>query len=228
MSGIPEQTWLRETVRDSLFAVSGVYRLKANGDLQFDGARPGVGWHAHGYFPHVAWMLRGGQCHHQRVWKRRWLQVGTTHTCHSRPPDDLPGIRFCTLVVTLKLWSWLDSTVGLHRYTESHEALEGHGSRRSVQRWLRRYGPRALEIQQAIRLAAIERCEPRPLERIFPTGLDPPERLRRKQWKGAIWVGRLWTALALLLGAAFKLKVPIPNLLAEARRRCERIAATIV
>jgi hypothetical protein len=126
-------------------------------------------------------------------------------------------------LVALKLWAWLNSKAGIRTYQEVLEELEGHGSRRNVQRWLRRFQPRAMGIQQAIRLAVIERCEPRPLERIFPAGLDPPESVRRKRWQDGSMVGRLWTGLALLLGAACDLNLPVPILLAEARGRCAEI-----
>jgi len=213
---------LRFLIRDSLALSSSVYRRRVDGELQYDGKRPGAHWHAHGYFSCQVWMLDGGRVVLVRLWKRRWLRVGTTRTCHSRPPDLLPGLRFCTLIVALKLWAWLDAEVGLHRYAEVFAALGERGSRRSVQRWLRRLSPRAMEIQQAIRLAVIERCEPRPLEWIFPTGLDPPERVRRKRWQDAKLVGRLWTALAMLFGTSSDLMISPTILLAEARRRFDR------
>lgn len=167
-------------------------------------------------------MLKDGRLTARLLWKRRWLREGTTRTCHSRPPDVLPGIRCCTLVLVLKLWAWLDAQEGLHRYEELCPELDEVGSRRSVQRWLHKLLPRALDIQQAIRLAVINRCEPRPLERIFPCGLDPPQRVRRKRWVDGSSVCRLWTALAMLLGASRALNVYCATLLAEARRRCER------
>ena len=216
MRGISEPSQLQYLIRDSLFEVSGEYRRRPGGELQYDGERPGPDWHAHGYFSCLIWMLQDGSAVQRRLWKRRWLQVESTRTCHSRPPDVLPGIRFCTLIVTLRLWAWLDADVGLHTV----EGLPGRGSRRSMQRWLRRLLPRAMDIQQAIRLAVINRSEPRPLERIFPVGLDPPQRVRRKRWKDGQMVASLWTALAMLLGASCDLKIPIATLLAEARGRC--------
>jgi len=209
-------------VQDSLFVVLGQYRQRAGGDLQYDGARPGPDWHAHGYLSCSVWMLCNGLAVRRRLWKRRWLRVGTTHTRHSRPPDLLPGIGFCTLVLVLKLWAWIDAELGLHKYPEVQPGLASCGSRRSVQRWLAKLAPRAMEIQQAIRLAVINRCEPRPLEQIFPAGLDPPERVRRKRWKDGPVVTRLWTALAMLFVASCDLKITCATLLAEARRRCIR------
>ena len=223
MSGICQLSQLQYLIRDSLFEVGDVYRRRPGGDLQYDGVRPGPGWHAHGYFCCLVWMLIDGRAIERRLWKRRWLLVGTTHTCHSRPPDVLPGISFCTLIIVLKLWAWIDAEVGLHKYAELLPELQGCGSRRSVQRWLRKLLPRALDIQQAIRLAVINRCEPRPLERIFPCGLDPPPRVHRKRWRDGLMVTSLWTALTMLFGASCDLKIPCATLLAEARRRCDRI-----
>ncbi len=222
MSGISQPSQLQHLIRDSLFEVSGEYRRRPGGELQFDGDRPGPDWHAHGYFSCRVWMLADGRPLQRRLWKRRWLLVGTTRTCHSCPPDVLPGIRFCSLVVTLKLWAWLDADAGLHKYPEFVDGLRGCGSRRSVQRWLRKLLPRAMDIQQAIRLAVINRCEPRPLERIFPCGLDPPLRVHRKRWRDGSLVYPLWTALAMLFGASNDLEIPIATLLAEARGRCDR------
>lgn len=182
MSETTALSQLRALVSSSLFAVSGVYQRRANGELQFDGQRPGSGWVAHGYYDVRPGVLRCGEGVRVRLWKRRWLLSGTRQTCHSEPSDMLPGYRFCTLVLSVKLWAWLDAEVGLHSYAEVLPGLDGLGSRRSVQRWCKRLGACALEIQQAIRLAVIERSEPRPLERVFPAGLDPPEKLRRQRY----------------------------------------------
>lgn len=221
MSGISQLSQLQYLVRDSLFEIGGGYVPLPDGELRFDGDRPGPSWNAHGYFSCKIWMLDDGRASKRRLWKRRWLLAGTTQTRHSRPPDVLPGIRFCTLIVSLKLWAWLDAKVGLHNYAEFRPELQDCGSRRSLQRWLRKLLPSAMDIQQAIRLAVIKRCEPRPLERIFPGGLDPPLRVDRKRWQDGSLVGSLWTALAMLFGTSSDMKLHVATLLAEARRRCE-------
>ena len=164
-------------------------------------------------------MLENGAVRKLGVWKRRWLQVETGLTVHSRPPDDLPYIRSCTLLVVLTLWSWLDGDAGLSRYRPVFAELEGHGASRTAQRWLRRALPQSLEIQQALRRAAIERCEPRPVEHLFPSGLPPPEGLMQRRWRDPSRVFQLWRGLALLMLATTKLELPIPVLLAEARGR---------
>ena len=204
--------------RDSLYAVAGVYGRRAGGDLQYDGDRPGADWHVHGYFPRGLWMLRDGRLVFRSVWKRRWKLVGTQTTCHSRPPDDPSFVHFCTLIVMLKLWAWLSSGVGLHHREQRPDPIP-RGSPRTVQRWLQRALPRSDDIQQAIRLAVIERSEPRPVERLYPRGLSPPEGLVRRGWKDPFAVTTLWRALRILFHGSEALSIPRSTLLAEARGR---------
>jgi hypothetical protein len=211
---------LREAVRGSLFAVSGLYRVRCDGDLQYDGARPGEGWDAHGYFSRLLWMLVDGRLIRRRLWKRRWLLREVGRTCHSRPPEDVPSLWSCALIVVLKLWALLDGTSGLHTSPEVLPALEGHVSPRTTSRWLGRMLPRALELHQAMRRAVIERCEPRPIERLFPAGLSPPRGLQCRRWRDPSSVATLWRAFAIVLAGAIELSVPSALLLAEARGRC--------
>jgi hypothetical protein len=204
-----------------LFLASNLYRRRTGGDLQFDGVRPAEGWHGHGYFPRWLWVLARGRLQRMRIWKHRWRPRRGGPTCHSRPPDELAGLGFCSLVVVLKLWSWLDGGRGVHQSQQVLGDLEMRGDPRTVQRWLRQLLPDAMVIQQAVRLAVIERCEPRPLEQLFPTGLSPPSRLVRRPWRDPSGIDKLWRALALLLGGAIRLDVQVALLLAEARRRCD-------
>jgi hypothetical protein len=204
--------------RDSLYAVAGVYGRRVGGGLQYDGERPSPDWHVHGYFSKRLWMLREGRLSFQSVRKRRWKRVGTQTTCHSRPPDDTPFVQFCTLIVVLKLWAWLSSGAGLHHKYQSLDPLSA-GSKRTVQRWLRRSLPRSEDIQQAIRLAVIERSEPRPVERLFPRGLAPPSGLVHRGWKDPSSVVTLWRALRIAIAGSEGLSIPLTVLLAEARGR---------
>ena len=217
MSGTYSVERLRQVISSSLFLASNLYRRRSDGDLQFDGARPAEGWHGHGYFPRWLWVLAHGRLRRVRIWKHRWRPRRGGATCHSRPPDELAGLGFCTLVVVLKLWAWLDGERGVHQSRQALGDLEARGEPRTVQRWLRRLLPHAMEIQQAVRLAVIERCEPRPLEQLFPTGLSPPDRLVRRHWRDPPPITILWRALALLLGGATRLDVQVALLLAEAR-----------
>ena len=215
----PPGAGLRPAERDSLCAVAGVYAQRhVSGGLQYDGERPGPDWHAHGYFPKGLWMLRRGRLVFRSVWKRRWRLIGTNTTCHSRPPDDPVFVHFCTLIVVLKLWAWLSSGVGLHYRQQPIDPIP-RGSTRTVQRWLRRALSRSEDIQQAIRLAVIERSEPRPVERLFPRGLSPPQELVGRGWKDPSSVTTLWRALRILFHGSKALSIPLTVLLAEARGR---------
>lgn len=210
---------LQELVRNSLLLSSQVYRRRRGGDLQFDGARPGADWIAHGYFRRRLWMLEGGWRIQRCIWKRRWLRRGAGETCHSRPPEDAPQVWSSTLILVLKLWERLDSPRRRVGHQPLVPDLHEHVTDRTVQRWLRRAQVRALEVQQAIRFAVMERCEPRPVEKLFPSGLSPPERLLRRRWRDPTEVGELWRALAILFGGAVELGISCSLLLAEARGR---------
>ncbi len=213
----PSLEKLREIASSSLFAVGQVYTRRSNGDLQFTGVRPGPGWEGHGYFSRGLWVLHAGRLKHVRIWKHRWLdRTGGTGTCHSRPPDEMGQLSVCALVYVLALFGWLSAPCGLQNHEPIWFDLKTTPSRRTLQRWLQRALPKALETQQAYRLAVIERCEPRPVESLFPRGLSPPEWPRRP-WRDPPLVGRLWRAHALILGAAVTLRLPAALLLAEAR-----------
>lgn len=175
--------------------------------------------HAHGSFPRRMWVLDRGHLRRVRLHKARWLDPVTGRTCHSRPPDDLPRLHTCLLVVALKLWSWLDGGRGVQHPREVIGALEDRPVPRTVQRWLARAQPYAMEIQQAVRLAIIERSEPRPVETLFPGGLSPPGHVVRRPWRDPPALDKLWRALAMLLGGALGLCIPAAVLLAEARGR---------
>jgi hypothetical protein len=54
--GVDVEPW----VRDSLFALGGVYTPKGNGEFVFHGSCPGKQWHGHGYFPKWLTMLVSG------------------------------------------------------------------------------------------------------------------------------------------------------------------------
>jgi hypothetical protein len=215
----PSDEQIAAASRNSLAVLGGDYAVGADGVLEFLGERPGAGWHVHGWLERWLWVLVEGVIDRRRVRKRRWLCVATGRTCHSRPPDEWGSAHFCFLIVVLKLWPWLNGDVGLLNADEVDHAFDDHGCSRSVQRWLQRASAQALELQQAIRSALIERCEPRPVEHLFPGGLSPPESLVRRRWKEPDSVGKLHRALSMLFAGAVKLGTPTTVLLAEARGR---------
>ncbi|MBN2194893.1 MAG: hypothetical protein JW751_18900 [Polyangiaceae bacterium] len=207
-------------VQDSVFALAGVYGPSGEGEYVYRGERPGAGWHGHGYFTRTLTILAGGEPVAIRLRKHRWLDTTTGMTCHSRPPGDPELLRFCTLIVFLRVWAWVSSPVGFHRRREVHEGLEsGCGSDRTVQRWASRAMSEALEIQQALRLSIMEEVEPRPVESLFRGGLSPPDAVMKRRWRCPADVETLWRACAMLLVAARKLARHASTLLAGARRR---------
>ena len=217
MAGTFTDEQLLGVVASSLAFASGVYSRRPDGDLVYDGARPGPRWRDHGHFPRRLWMLEKGELVRRRLWKQRWFDPRTGGTVHSRPPDDAAQVWSCTLIVLLKLWAWLDgSLLGGHEVVPE---LVVHGGFRTVQRWGSRAAARAEEALHYIRLSVIERSEPRPVEHLFPSGLDPPDSLLRRRWRRPLEIRRLWQALAWLFGGAIALSTPASLLLAEARGR---------
>lgn len=218
MPGTFPEDRLREVVGSSLFVASGLYVRGPGGDLGYEGVRPGADWHSHGHFARRRWMLDRGRLVRRRLWKARWLDPASGTTCHSRPPDEAGAVWSCTLIIALKLWAWLDGG-GLLTSRDVVEDLEGHPSTRTVQRWLGRALGHSLELLHYVRIAVIERCEPRPVEHLFPSGLSPPVGLGRRRWRRPTETGHLWLALAWLFGGAVALSLPASVLLAEARGR---------
>jgi hypothetical protein len=215
---IDEGEWI--WMKNSLLAIGGVYRAHKNGTYVYVGERPGVEWTGHGYFPKWLTVLVRGQASKIRLYKHRWIHKRTGETIHSRPPDDPCFIRFCTLVVVLRVWAALSSEHGFHNRCEAYEGMEtGCGSDRTVQRWTSRMMSNGLEIQQAIRLMLIEESEPRPMERLFEGGLSPPYAVMKRRWHSPQNLGRLYLGIAMLLVASRKLAKHTSCLLAGARRR---------
>jgi len=216
---VGQQGLEKQACCNSLYLVTGLYHFRSDGSLQYNGHRPGVLWHAHGYFPKRMYFLEAGEVVIKIVYKRRWLLFGSTQTCHSRPPDDALFTRFCSLIIFCKLWSWVGSAHGVTNRTEIFPSLNDIGCTRTLQRWLKRIYPHALEIQQNIRHALIQRSEPRPLERLFPGGLSPPRALLRRPWRASSPIVSLWRAFSMLIIGATKLDVSVSILLAEARTK---------
>ncbi len=140
-----ESEWV--WMKDSLFALGGVYRPHKNGTYIYVGERPGEEWYGHGYFPRWLTMLTFGKPTKICVYKHRWRHRDTEKTTHSRPPDDPRLVRFCTLVVMLRIWAYVSSEFGFHNRKEVYEGMEtGCGSERTVQRWTSRAMSNGIEI----------------------------------------------------------------------------------
>jgi hypothetical protein len=198
-----------------LSSTSSLYPREADGRRVYRGERPGEHWEGHGTFERQLLTLIDGELVRVEVHKQRWRLKGTTQTCHSRPPDDLSSVWFCSLVVATALWGWLSSEQGLHRHEPAVAALSESPSPRTVQRWLRRALCCAASTALSLRRAVIERCEPRPVERYVKGGLSPPSR----RWGDPSAVTSLRSGLQHLFEGADALDVHVSLLLAEARGR---------
>jgi hypothetical protein len=207
---------------NSLFLCAGIYEQRPNGEWRYKGERPAPGWHGHGYFSRKLTVLQNGHPIQITVNKHRWRLDGTNTTCHSRAEDDLPLIRYCTLIIVLRLWAWSDATVGFHHRREVHDDLLYAGSDRTVQRWMQRAQIFSLDTQQAIRLCVLERSEPRPMERLFEGGLSPPKGYMIVRSQNPSAAEALWRAFAMLICTTREYGVNASILLAEAKRRCSR------
>jgi hypothetical protein len=223
VGGVEESEW----VRDSLFMFSGVYSSIGNGEFIYYGERPGPDWYGHGYFAKTLTVLRDGQVQIIRLHKHRWKNTITGTTVHSRPDDDPILVRYCTLIVFLRVFAWISSPVGFHGRSEFFESLETDcGSDRTVQRWTARLLDNAMLIQQAIRLSIIEESEPRPVESLFVGGLSPPDAVLEKRWLLPDQHILLWRGYAMLLLASRELAKHASYLLAGARRRWPKAEKT--
>jgi len=189
----------------------GPFLGRGDGAWQYNGERPDGGWHAHGYFSCDLLFIEGQAVVRRRVYKRRWREVATGRTIHSRPPDALPHYRVSTVLVIVLLARFLMLAVPEVDALE----LEDVRSERTLQRWRRRAALVALHVQQAVRHALIERCEPRPVEELFEAGLSPPGDVSAAPTP----VTTLQRGLSMALQGARALDLSLATLLAEARRR---------
>lgn len=189
----------------------GPFVRRSCGSWQYNGERPGPGWHAHGYFATRLLFIEGDRLVRRQVFKRRWLHVSTGRTRHSRPPDALPHFSVTTVLVVVLLARFLALVVP---HVDALE-LEEVRSERTLQRWSHRAQSVALQVQQAIRRALIERCEPRPVEQLFKGGLSPPDDPSADPTP----VSTLQRGLSMGLQGALALEVSLSVLLAEARGR---------
>ena len=218
MGETSEHGALRRVVALPGLIAAGVYRWRGEA-LEYVGERPGSGWHVHGWCSRWLEVLIGGEVQRVRLHKSRWRLGRQGRTCHSRPPDERAFIGLSSLLIVIKLYSWLNNQSGLYSRSPAKDVVGIAITPRTMLRWLRRTLPGAMAIQQAIREAVIERCEPRPIEQLFSSGLSPPDGLLRRRWKEAALTLTLWRGFALLFGAAIELDINPALILAEARGR---------
>ncbi len=208
-------------VRDSLFALCGVYIPFGRGKCLYYGERPGDNWYGHGYFSKRLMVLRNGRPEKIELYKHRWKDRETGVTVHSSPPDDPAYVRSCSLIVMLRIWSFISSVKGIHNREEVFPGLRrsSGSSSRTVQRWTKRAFENSMEIQQAIRHFFIDESEARPVERLFDGGSSPPVGVSNRRWKSSQNFSELYRAYAMLFVAARELAKHASYLLAGAQRR---------
>jgi hypothetical protein len=136
------------------------------------------------------------------------------------PPDVLPYVPLCTLVIVIVLWSYLDGKRGLRNCIPGQ--LSDDTTAKSVARYLKRAKSVCMKTQQAIREVLIETKEPRPWEECFFSGLSPPESLIRRHRRDPSQAIILWRALAMLLRGSETLSSSPCHLMARARKKAEQ------
>ena len=178
-----------------------------------------VCFHAHGRYKRWVKTMKDFVLTAVRVWKHRWLCLCCGRTMSTGPPDVLPYIPFCTLVVVALLWCYLDGEKGIVNALPPE--LEHTVGTRTLARYLKRAKALCLKTQQAIREVLIEQKEPRPWEECFQSGLSPPASLIRRHREPSP-SGMLWRTLAMLLKGSQTLAASPCLLMARAREKAEQ------
>jgi transposase-like protein len=213
--------WLRTAV---LFPCGGVvrrgdgYACEADPPLICPVCDSSAGkYHAHGSFSRWLKTIAGASFIRIRLFKPRFLCLSCGHTFSLSPPETIPYQRVCVVTMVAFLWCYLAAAGGLHNCLDPE--LSEHVSVRNLARHVKRAKRHALDTQQAIREVVVETIEPRPMEELFPGGLDPPETLRRKQCCEPEESSILWRALHLVRSASTTLTCDPRALLAWANQR---------
>ena len=176
-------------------------------------------FHAHGRYRRWIKTLKDFVLSRDRVWRHRWLCLCCGRTMSTGPPDVLPYLPVCTLVVVALLWCYLDGEKGIHHAIEPE--LDDAASPRTLARYLKRAKALCLKTQQAIREVLIEQKEPGPWEQCFKSGLSPPASLMKRHREPSP-AGMLWRALAMLLKGSETLATQPCLLMARARQKAEQ------
>ncbi len=156
-------------------------------------------FHAHGRFKRRLITLRNWTTTKIQIWKQRWLCLCCDRTMSTGPPDTLPYIPYCTMIIMALLWSYLNGNNGIHNSIPVQ--FDDAPSPRTLERYLHRAKAICEETKQTIEevLSKIKRSKP--WDKLFSKGLSPPERLNglhRDPDKSVI----LWQVLAMLLASS--------------------------
>ena len=177
-------------------------------------------FHAHGRYKRWLKTMKNWVLTRVRVWKHRWLCLCCGRTMNTGPPDVLPYVPLCTLVIIIVLWSYLDGKRGLRNCIPGQ--LSDDITARSVARYLKRAKRASMKTQQAIREVLMEIEQPRPWEECFFSGLSPPQSLIGRHHHDPSQAVTLWRALAMLLGGSEILSASPAPLMARAREKAEQ------
>mgnify|MGYP001816890849 FL=1 len=177
-------------------------------------------FHAHGRYKRWLKTMKNWVLTRVRVWKQRWLCLCCGRTMNTGPPDVLPYVPLCTLVIIIVLWSYLDGKRGLRNCIPGQ--LSNDITARSVARYLKRAKRACMKTQQAIREVLMEIKEPRPWEEGFFSGLSPPQSLLERHRLDPSQATILWRALAMLLRGSETLSASPCLLMARARKKAEQ------
>ena len=178
-------------------------------------------YHAHGSFTRWFKTYIGKVIQKSRLRKPRWKCLTCGHTFSLHPPEGMENKSICNFILVLLLWHYLSTAAGLHRCIPGQMAEVI--SERTLARYLKAAKKVATKTQQFIREVLIEKTEPRPVEDLFPGGLDPPESLLRKQRNDLARASTLWRGLCMLYQGAKALRLDPRALLAWARKRSRKL-----
>jgi hypothetical protein len=176
-------------------------------------------FHAHGRYRRWVKTMKEFALTSVRVWRHRWLCLCCGRTMSTGPPDVLPYIPLCTLVIMALLWTYLDGGKGIYNAVPSE--LDRAAAPRTLARYLKRAKALCLKTQQAIREVLIEQKEPRPWEECFQSGLSPPASLIKRHREPSP-SSMLWRTLAMLLQGSQTLATSPCLLMARAREKAEQ------
>lgn len=102
------------------------YARGPEGQLRFEGPRPGPGWHRHDWRPGRLAFASDRGAGDVLVERRRWRRHGTSETRQDRAPDEVGGLHFVRMVVLLPVAGWLLSGDGLHTFVDPAHAARPH------------------------------------------------------------------------------------------------------
>ena len=176
-------------------------------------------FHAHGRYKRWVRTMKDFALTSVRVWRHRWLCLCCGRTMSTGPPDVLPYIPLCTLVIVALLWCYLDGERGI--YNAVPPELDHAACPRTLLRYLKRAEALCVKTQQAIREVLIEQKEPRPWEECFQSGLSPPPSLIKRHHESSL-ASMLWRAFAMLLKSSQALAASPCLLMARAREKSEQ------